>query len=613
MNLRTTIALFSLFITTLLSPGYSQVNIGAGITPEKGAALEIKETQASAPNAADYTTLANSTKGLLFPKVMLQAYNLLTPLYGDPDASSADEKLLATGMVVYNVNPDATGMGLGLYYWNGEEWISMANSENIAEFAPENCESIQIFGTYIVNQPLNPINNYVSLNVVVTKAGSYSMVISTDPNNGYYFSTSGIFQKAGTYTINVPGAGTPATEGQNYLRYSINNQDYTASNACNKYIDVSGKVPEYSFNCSQISVSTNLTANTAPTINDVIKMRINTPESSTGARYKINSNLINGLRFESEGILTGGSQLITLEAIGTPTISGTYSFTITTNSTTNSTTCPVDVVVVAKPVSMAIIGESSARHPYAPNASVNRMLNNSSLFGSNTNAFYPVEQLNITLYLQDMDQASLRTLLTGNTPPDILFISYNFIPDTNTRTTLVDYVNNGGVLIYATDQTGLSENRSVAAQAVINGIFSSNVQFSTNADGPATMTLLQGNPIVEGMYQDLSGKGFGRDACCNFEITDATLPSDALILMRGNGSQVRSIMHPTKGFVFFGDGGPFSGGIASISTTELPCRADSDGNPIVANFGTSSTPIYNSHLFLNLMAWAIEYVQAQAD
>lgn len=610
MNLRfTTILLCLLFVAGIFHSTYGQVNIGAGISPERGAALEVKETQSASPNAGDITSLSNSGKGILFPKVMLQAYNQLTPLYGNPDTATANEKLLATGMMVYNVNPNATGMEAGLYHWNGEEWISMTSSESIAEFTHENCENIEIFGTYVVGQPLKPTANYISMNVVVSKAGAYTVFISTDPDNGYYFSASGVFQKVGTYTLILPGAGTPTIEGSNTLKYTINNNEYTGADACNKSISVSGRAPDYSFNCSHITVSTNLTANVASTLNDVIKMRINTPEASAGARYSVSTNQINGLSFQGDGILIGGTQLITLEAVGTPTMSGTYSFIITTNSTASSISCQVDVIVRARAMSMFIIAENSARHPYATNASVNRMLNNTSLFGADATAFYPITQLNITQYYQDVSQSTIRTLLTGSTPPDILSISYNFIPDADTRTALINYVNGGGVLIYATDQTGLTENRAVAAQTVINGIFSSSVSFTTNADGPNTMTLLAGNPIVEGFYQDLTGKSVGRDLCCNFEITDATLPSDALVLMQGNGNQTRSIMHPTKGFVFFGDGGPFAGLTSSTSPTELPCRADTNGNPIVANFGSTSTPIYNSHLFVNLMIWAIEHVQ----
>lgn len=598
-------------LSSLILPIYGQVTLGSGEKPERGAVLEAKEWTETTPDISDITSLENSRKGILFPKVMLHAYDLLTPLYGDPDTATANEKLLATGMMVYNVNPNATGLNIGLYYWNGEEWNSMGSSnEGMADFEPKDCESIEVLGTYIVGQPLNPTTNYISLNVNVTKPGSYSMFISTNPDNGYYFSTSGVFQKAGTYIINLPGAGSPISEGQNNLRYSINNHDYPPSEACNKYINVSGKAPDYSFNCTHISASTNLTVNVAPTIDDVIKMRINTPETSAGARYTVNTNQVNGLSFKGEGILTGGNQLITLEAVGIPIMSGTYYFTITTNSTASSTSCPVEIVVKARAMSMAIVGENSMRHPYAPNASANRMLNNASLFGADINAFYPITQLSVTEYLQDMSQSTLRSLLTSSTPPDILFLSYNFIPDATTRTSLVSYVNGGGVLIYSTDQTGTSDARYQAAQTIINGVFnSSNVSFSSGADGPDVMTLLAGNPIVEGLYQDLSGKSFGRDLCCNFGITDATLPADALVLMRGNSNQARSIMHPTKAFVFFGDGGPFSGRYDSTSTVELPCRADANGTPLIANFGSSSTPIYNSYLFVNMMAWAIEYVQ----
>jgi len=102
----------------------AQVAIGTVTKAEDGALLEVKEKQVDNPNGSNMASLENSKKGILFPKVMLVAKDQLAPLYGkptgNPDATSC---LRATGMVVYNVNKDATNLEVGFYYWDGEMWL----------------------------------------------------------------------------------------------------------------------------------------------------------------------------------------------------------------------------------------------------------------------------------------------------------------------------------------------------------------------------------------------------------------------------------------------------------------------------------------------------------
>lgn len=68
------------------------------------------------PNSESVLEVASNTKGVLFPKVSLQAST--TFLNGVTAVSSH------TGMLVYNTNADtSTGLvGQGYYFWNGSEW-----------------------------------------------------------------------------------------------------------------------------------------------------------------------------------------------------------------------------------------------------------------------------------------------------------------------------------------------------------------------------------------------------------------------------------------------------------------------------------------------------------
>jgi len=102
---------------------YGQVTIGATLEPEKGAILEIKEKQSGAPSETNIPSLENSTKGILFPRVKLVAYDQLAPLYGMPSGNPDNKtRLCATGMVVYNINKDAVNLNVGFYYWDGKQW-----------------------------------------------------------------------------------------------------------------------------------------------------------------------------------------------------------------------------------------------------------------------------------------------------------------------------------------------------------------------------------------------------------------------------------------------------------------------------------------------------------
>lgn len=629
-----TLFLCLFFIATFNFIASAQVTIGSGETPERGAGLQLKEWTEQSPDGNNLTTLANSTKGLLFPKVLLKKYNELAPLYGENDSSTTQEKLKATGMVVYNVNPDAEGLDEGFYFWNGYEWAPFGSGSSIAEFEPISCDNIRIFGTYTKGEPLAPNANYISMEVNVTKKGSYVIVVTTDSNNGYYFSTSGTFLNTGKYTIILPGAGTPLNSGTDILKYIINNEPYTGMDACAKSITVEDKKPDYTFSCSTITVSTNLTVNTPSTTNDIIKMRITAPLSAAGATYVIETDEINGLSFSGEGIINGGTQIVTLYANGTPTISGNHTFTIRTNSTSSDATCTAEVTVVGRSMSVLILcwmsGTAGDRDLWGGTndsnyASVRQMLTKGGLFNTTSSSLYPISAINVERLptsaagnSASSPQTEVQSRLRSATPPDIVLLNFDYRPNNETVATLIQYVNNGGVLIYCSDhdnETGASGvQRQSRMKDMIDGVFdlsSPGVTITPRNDYQNMMQLLPGNPIVEGMYQDISGKYLGRDSGWNCMIDKSTVPSDAYVLMRANDDHPRSIMHKTKPFVWIGDGGVFSGYPNSTSAVDYPCTADATtGLPVTTRTTAYWTqPGYNAHFFANFMAWAIEYVQ----
>ncbi|WP_029901841.1 FISUMP domain-containing protein [Prevotella sp. 10(H)] len=104
---------------------FAQVTIGSNTKANKGALLDLKETE-------EISDKANSTRGLALPRLKLTNENNLFPMfetaigsgvanseYAGALKSAQDEKHV--GLVVYNLNK-CNGFGQGTYVWDGKAW-----------------------------------------------------------------------------------------------------------------------------------------------------------------------------------------------------------------------------------------------------------------------------------------------------------------------------------------------------------------------------------------------------------------------------------------------------------------------------------------------------------
>ena len=122
---------FFLFIALIaISNAHAQVTIGSNIEPRSGVLLDLKEH-------SEVNTIT-SNKGFAFPRVGLEAAGELYPMFGTSatedayyTANKATIKPRYAGLIVYNTatNNDFTP---GMYYWNGEAWRRINNSEAVA-------------------------------------------------------------------------------------------------------------------------------------------------------------------------------------------------------------------------------------------------------------------------------------------------------------------------------------------------------------------------------------------------------------------------------------------------------------------------------------------------
>ncbi len=112
-QLTTVLVVLAVFIST--SYIYGQVTIGVGEEPVAGALLQLKDI----PNITG--GFANSTKGMILPRVNLTNLDKLYPMF--PAVYDAMENDKHIGLTVYNIHEDAcAGIPKGVFVWDGSQW-----------------------------------------------------------------------------------------------------------------------------------------------------------------------------------------------------------------------------------------------------------------------------------------------------------------------------------------------------------------------------------------------------------------------------------------------------------------------------------------------------------
>lgn len=127
---------------------YAQVTIGSSEKPLDGSLLDLKENG---------NIGANSTKGLLLPRVALQEIFMLEPIVPTTTAN----KLAHIGLTLFNVTNSGV-LKSGVYGWDGESWIKLSGKKTIG-FGPW----YQINSLTPVPSYSNTTNSYMHGKVVV--------------------------------------------------------------------------------------------------------------------------------------------------------------------------------------------------------------------------------------------------------------------------------------------------------------------------------------------------------------------------------------------------------------------------------------------------------------
>ncbi len=171
------------------------------------------------------------------------------------------------------------------------------------------CLPKTVNGTYTVAVPLVPTANTISVDVNVTRTGTYT--ITTDTVNGCYFRGVGIFTTTGINTVTLRGNGTPFATGTfNY----IVSFDGTF---CDVQVDVTspgvGTLAGSPNACAPITVNGGYSPGVALTAANNAVVQVNV---TTAGAFNFTTDTVDGIWFNFSGPLALGAQTPTLVAHG---------------------------------------------------------------------------------------------------------------------------------------------------------------------------------------------------------------------------------------------------------------------------------------------------------
>ncbi|MFT3911677.1 MAG: carboxypeptidase-like regulatory domain-containing protein [Ferruginibacter sp.] len=205
------------------------------------------------------------------------------------------------------------------------------------------CSNITVNGNYEVGVPLSFNDNTVTVTLNVIVPGQYYLYATGGPN--FYFTDSGTVNTTGpvVFTLHA-GAGVPTSPGTFPYMIQLNG----AAGGCTFNVTTipSSTNAVYTFGgspvaCILANLSGSFTAGTP--VNSQNGVYIEVDVIAPGA-WNAETNIANGFNFSGGGYFTTtGVQQIYLNASGTPTNSGTYTFVPTGNGSIPGCTFTVPV------------------------------------------------------------------------------------------------------------------------------------------------------------------------------------------------------------------------------------------------------------------------------
>jgi len=292
-------------------------------------------------------------------------------------------------------------------------------------------------------------------------------------------------------------------------------------------------------------------------------------------------------------------------------------------------------------------GRDNGTYGYAANASTSyRMIMEPKNFGTEATSTVQVQGLSMrganSSFVQSLPGA-IRTRVTANIlksglgeSPDIVIIGWGMIYDEDMIDQLINYLNEGGVMIIMNEFAN-SNNVNNCEASFFSKLFGTRVtaRSITTATGGAIsggssngtlypLASIPGDPILNGPFGNLNGLVWGGDY--HPETVMVGIPESQIITYTGGnvvggntGTGVTMFRHVTYNLFWVGDGGFVANNDANInptSATEMPFAVNASNQPEPRTgygsgdaYGGSRQTVVNSQLFANVMAWAIRQAE----
>ena len=580
----------NLLISSLLIAGSvfnlsGQVTIGSLEDPTDISVLELISDDSTQP------------RGLRLPLLDADEISILASNINHMDA---EHKAKSNGMMVYNTTISC------VMIWNGTEFKSLCGDLAPAEISLD-CSTIEVFPQpgaaleYQQGVALDGSSSYIKLYATVGKPGTYNIKATT--GNGYSFSTSGTLLDVGRYELKLAGAGTPIMGGdppqQHYdeITLSVNDKEVTTG-GCDPSslpkIPVKAAVGKAGFtlDCSQSNVSGSYIVGNQLGSGNYITVRV----TFTSVGFYSFTAEAGGMRFTQSGQATSiGTENINLLSSGTPTAAGTIPITIIGEGDGGQVTCDKEITVAYR--SIKILGYGTAA--YQP-CGVESFRYSSKIIPTSEANFglsgtFPTQNIS---YANGSGTVLSSAIAAHN--PDIIIIGYPVHPSVTDNAVLLDFIKNKkGVVMAFTQDNGPADAAMINTLCETSGI-SVGVTSGGGAAGSVYRFENVDNPILNGPFGDVRNLHWGEDAATTYSVS--AVPAGATLLSERNTAFVYN-----NSFLWIGDGGFMAGNRSDTSPTAFPCKVDTNGKPIPKpNY---SQPVYNSVLYANALAWAIDYVQ----
>lgn len=550
-------------------------------------------------NSALHMEASDKGKGMLIPRLTQAQRNAIV-------TTQAED-----GLTIYNIDEDC------LNYWSkiDNQWKSVCGKTGKSEFTITDCNKIKVYGIYKDKTPLSN-EHFITMEVDVKKIGTYSIMASSTPYNGYYYAISGEFLSTGKYTINVPAAGEPMNFGTDTFKVYLNDQDANGPEpACTfkvKVEDIRIK-PDFRMRCGDTKVFGVYKLDQTLDQSHYIEVTIDAEASAMGATLVVQTNEVDGIYFKGSEEITKTRQTIRLQGYGVSNTTSVKNFTIKTNSTLTNAVCYVNVRVLIPRKKIVSIGTSPNGYGYnfSGRAASNKLVTEIRNYGNLPTSVIGYEG---NMVIEDGSNSpsinSLKGWMEGSNPIDILIIGYSWTMNEAAAEVIGNYLLKGGVVLaYCESNAGM--------QTLMAKLTGGNTVKAQNGGTAGTLYRFSNidDPILNGPFGDIRGKLWGEDASTtttlvNVDTSSIMVYSDAYNWSTGTMTRkggLTAFRHKDFNLIWTGDGG-FNSNHAGASNTICPFKLDDNNYPIPKSSfgnGTNKSPVYNAIFTANAFAWAL--------